>query len=116
MCDRPNANGRIFPKEEVEKAIAEIQTPPLLGQLGDSGLSISLSEVAYVAENLRFNEYNCLIADIRTIDTPKAKLLEPILDLCEFTTVGTGIVNNNSVISDFKLLYVSANPKQVSPK
>lgn len=117
MCDRPNANGRIYPKEEVEKAISEIKTPPLLGMFGPAeGLSISLTDVAYVVENIRFNEYNNLIADIRTLDTPKGKILEPILDLCEFNTVGTGIVGMDGVISEFKINYVSATPKQAIQK
>lgn len=118
MCDRPTANGRMYLREEVEEAISKLKTLPLLGRCGsDGGMNISLTDVAFTVENLRFNEYNCLIADIKTLETPMGKTFEPLLDLCEYTTVGTGMLNDkDGTVSDFKLSYISAIPKQVNSK
>ena len=115
MCNRPTINGRTYTKEEVEKAISEIKTPQLLGMIGPAeGLNIDLNDVAYVVENFKFNDYNCLVADVRTLDTPKGRVIDPILDLCEFTTVGTGEVGLDGVISKFSISYISANLKPSS--
>ena len=117
MCNRPTINGRIYPKQEVEIAITKINNPPLLGMFGpQEGLAINLGEVAFIAENLKFNDFNGLEADIRTLETPKGQILNPILDLCEFTTVGTGTIGMDGVISDFKISYISANAKPATSR
>lgn len=111
QCNLPTLNGRIYLKEEVELVLTKIQEPVwgLFG--GTSELNIPLDKIAFSATNFLINEQDELVANIKILDTPMGRIMKPLLDLCDYTTVGTGLVSNENVISDFRLLSISAYPK-----
>jgi hypothetical protein len=135
-CDVPNSNGRIYPKEVVEAAIAEFNDEnPLFGGLDypidDRGV-LQMKDIAFTVEHLRLAENNdihsgyWLWGDVRILGTPTGQVMKNILrdtgglDRYAFRTVGVGDWKkdgDDSVIQDgYKLIAIGMMPIEEAAK
>jgi len=108
-ADTPTINDRIYPKEELEKAIASAQQP-LIGRLGSSGTNptnISIEDIAFTVENLRVVD-GTVVGDMTILNTPNGALFEEVLPLVRFAPAGTGMVDDNNSVSDYKIMCIDA--------
>lgn len=117
--DTPSLNGRIYPKEVLEKSLLEklknkgsipilLDRIPYPQSVDDSSL---LFNKAGDATSYIIKPDGDITVDIIPLDTPKGVLLKRILDTCEFTTDGLGDIDDNNVISNFILNYIFACQK-----
>lgn len=107
--DQPNKNGRIYPTAAMEAAIAQIKDP-LMGTIGELTSVVDLSQVAFMASNLRIEDGK-LLGEINITQTPKGYVLEQVISEMAFRTVGTGVVGEDGVVRDYQLTCVAAVPK-----
>ena len=104
---QPNINGRIYPKEVVEKAIEECQKREMLGAYPNSNeTEIPVKKIAFKVSSLNI-EKNELIADIEILETPAGKALKVLQDMV-YVTIGVGTIKDGIVQDDFKLTGFSA--------
>ncbi len=112
--DVPNANGDIFPKDVMTKAIEEYQEKikqgKALGQLQQKGFSkndIDLSKVSHRIDRMELTEDGSYEVDAIVLQTPQGKLLQALLDndievttnMCSMGTVKDNIVQEQKIIS-----------------
>jgi len=111
-ADTPTVNDRIYPKEELEKAIANAPQP-LVGRLGSSNTNptnIPLEDIAFIVENLRMDD-GTVVGDMKILNTPNKAKFEEVLPFVRFTPAGTCIVDDDNNIRDYKILCVIAVPE-----
>jgi hypothetical protein len=106
QCDVPNKNGRVYPKEEIEKALVKVREgqQTIWGTVGmPDGGAIPLNDVAFITGNMQLNDKNYLVGDIRVLQTPKGQMLEELLKnpKAGFRTAGIGNVGPDGVVTDF---------------
>lgn len=120
-CDKPNLNGRVYPREAVEKMIADVQTKPgmmgrVFGTIGmPKGSSLDITEISHSVSNLRIMEDGRVMGDMMVLDTPKGKVLKELLSpenhSYSFRTAGIGQIkeeNGVKVVHDYRLISISA--------
>ena len=80
-ADKPNANGIVYSKECLEKAIADFNARPpgstYLYTTIEDGLNQDVSKVAGIITSVKLED-NKLIMETKTIDTPYGKIVESI--------------------------------------
>lgn len=117
-CDVPNQNGRIYPKEVIQKALEkyneQIAKGLAFGPIGDGELKFR--EVSFKVTSAVLEE-DKVIVQIETLNTPAGKLLEMVQDFGEVALVpsGTGSVtedelgydrvNNDYVLTGFSVAH-----------
>lgn len=112
IADKPNRNGRIYPRSELEQAIAD-KDAGVCGTIGMPegdiiGDIIGNKEASHVVRNLRF-EGDALVGDVEILDTPKGDELREILQhtSLDFRTCGFGD-NDAGVVRNFVLTSINA--------
>jgi hypothetical protein len=81
------------------------------GKFSNNETRIDLFQISHEVKNLNFGG-KTLFADINILETLKGKLLKQIIESglnYKFWPRGTGIVDENLVISDFKLLAIDVH-------
>lgn len=122
-CDEPTKlTGRVFPTDEVKKAIERVQERIdqglFYGHLGMSdSLDIRLDDVAHLVERIEFDdETNEAIAHIGILDTPNGRVTKALLEEgveIELRMRGTGKIDSETkVITDFNLVSIDIAPKE----
>jgi len=108
-ADVPTINDHIYPKEELEKAIANIDDA-LVGRVDNVGTNptkIDIGSIAFLVENVRMDE-DSVVGDMTVLETPKGRVLQESLSSFRFAPAGTGQVDNAGNISDYTFLCVDA--------
>jgi hypothetical protein len=111
QLDKENLNGRIYPREMMEKAIKEWQDRPVLGQVGmseyDQGTP-DLSKVSHYITDLRI-ENDALIGNVKLVENPNGLALAAMISSGEivFRPSGTGKILNG-IVADYQLTAVNA--------
>jgi len=107
--DTPNHNGRIYPKDEVQKAItayqAKIVSGTAFGGFADDvkGLGpIGIGDITHLVTKVEIVD-DFVIGSIKTISTAKGKQLENIIDDPDthFGVRGSGQLDSNGVVTNF---------------
>lgn len=81
LLDVPNANGHIYSKELIKKAIDEYkQLPHKIGSLEYTGATLQLDKAAFEIEEIS-EENDLYIATIRVLDTPEGKKLKEMIEI-----------------------------------
>lgn len=108
QLDTPNRNGIIYPKEEIQRVIENIEQP-ILGECGSPHSQyINLGNVCSSASNLRIVD-GWLIGDVKLLDTPMGIPLQALPhDTCRFAVRGTGMVAEDNAVSDYTLFGIDA--------
>jgi hypothetical protein len=121
ICDTPNKNNRIYPKEIVQNAILEynktINEKTALGMLGNSNdATIHLQDVSHSVNKIHMDDAN-LKVEIEIMHTPPGQLLKNLLENPQniaFRTqgIGWGTVNENNIliINKYSLISINALP------
>ena len=109
-ADEPTINGRVYPKEELEKAIAKLDDA-LVGRLGENTgtdpTKIDLGSIAFLVENVRMDE-DSVVGDMKILPTPQGKILKESLPAFRYAPAGTGNVDDEGNISDYNFMCVDA--------
>lgn len=113
-ADKPNLNGRIYPKHVLEKAVKEYNEKKkpgtILGtEFGDDALK--LGWILHEVESLELVD-NKLVATISVIDgLPMGKRLKNLVESgsdLKLTSVGIGTISKDRVVGDdYKLLEIA---------
>jgi hypothetical protein len=115
--DTPNKNGLIYPRAEVEKALAKLGNKELLGTVGypiDGAFApqgIDAQQVAFLGRDLRI-EGDCVVGDIEILETPMGQDLSKMIAgtppiSMSFRTMSYGYINEG-VISDITISSLAA--------
>lgn len=126
ICDKPNANGRVYSRELANRLVECFREKQnLMGQMGmpEDG-KLLLTNVSHVVRELKVMEVGedwGLVATIETLPlAPAGKVLSQLLEneetrkLYVFRTAGTGVVtvqpDGTALIEDFQLTSVNLIP------
>ena len=110
ITDVENSNGRIYPKEVFEKAIAEYQKKidagTSYGTLGyNKSYMTDLTMVSHIVNKIEVSGsfVNC---DITILDTPCGSTVKSLFESGEaiIRPCGTGTINSNHVVEDYVLV------------
>lgn len=111
--DEPNKNGVVYTSEEMERAIKD-REQPVLGQFGalEDGL-VNLTKVTHQFSNLAVED-GWLVGELKVLSTPFGPTLQQLMDANDisFRVSGVGRVDDSGVVSDLKLISVSAVLKE----
>ena len=107
--DKPNANGRIYPRAAIEEMITKMEHP-VMAVLGVGKETVSLSELAAAVSNFRLEDDN-LVGDATILKTPAGDVLEKMGESVAFSPVGKGDVGEDGVVSNYTLSYIAIVPK-----
>jgi len=119
-CDTPSPyTGRVYPREEVEKAIKQYQQTIdagiAFGELGiQEGDNISLSHVSHKILNIYLND-NTVYADIELLDTPAGASAAEMLkaDIVRLSPVMYGVLaEDNTTVNGVSIVKTAIVPKE----
>ena len=121
FVDRPNKNGRIYPRKLIEAELAKLQETisqrKLVGELVTDrehcpGTSVCPTEASHLVTQLRIDG-DKILGTIEPLNTPRGKLLQQLLskDGIEFGTLGVGsFAADGKTITEYQLHSISAHP------
>lgn len=110
--DKPNRNGRTYPKEAIENALKTVKEPVLCALGPPDGPSVDLQRVAAYATNLRVEDGK-FMADITVAKTPMGKVLMELSDVPHaYTSIGFGDIDKNGVVSNYTFTGIAIVPKK----
>lgn len=110
-ADVPNGNNRTYPMETLEYCVELCKAQTIFGILGAPSVGyVDLNEVSHMVRNLRIDEDGYLLGDVEVLQTDKGDILGQLLDevQIDFRVSGTGDVDENGVVSNFKFLSIDA--------
>lgn len=118
---QPSPNGRIYPEEVLRKIADDTQqavaSRRLLGSIdGSPDGKIMLDKVSHVVTELRFEDGK-LLGSVEVLPTAEGKRLLDMLDKAApskeigLASVGIGKVDENNVVSDYKITEIVIDPK-----
>lgn len=116
--DKPNANGRIYPRAVGEAIIEQAKEKIVFGVLGStdlneyqnsevSHLDVSLGNASHTITDLRI-EGDHLIGKIHLLETVSGRALAMVLSEMDFRPRGMGTIDENGVVSDYTLISIDA--------
>ena len=120
ISDIPNKNNRIYPKEVLEKVIEDFENnkEEIFGYIGmPLAGEDHIHNISHVIKKLYMSN-NCLIADIKILDTPKGIELLRIIKEEEIVFRLKGIAKTEKISGNYlikkgyKLLSINAVNKQ----
>lgn len=107
-----NGNGRVYPVNEISKAVEECQAKIAKGQyiMGELNhpdtLSINLANVSHAITEIRM-ENNNAIGKMKLLNTPSGQIAKAIIEggvRLGVSSRGTGNVNESGDVSDFSFV------------
>ena len=106
VLDRPNGNGRTYPRDTVLSAITG---EPVRGTIGmpENWLRFDVSKMSHEVVDLRV-EGDQLVGTVRTLDTPPGRKVADNIDTYDFRIAGYAKVSDNGIISDLKIHSINA--------
>jgi hypothetical protein len=109
-ADEPTMNGRVYPRElierEIERLRPEMESGRLLGWPADASRTTdSLGEVSHLVRGMKVEDDGKVTAKIEVLSTEKGNLLRELIENREvkFGPRGFGSVVDGVVQDDFKL-------------
>jgi hypothetical protein len=118
-CDEPSPyNGRIYPREEMEKAVADyqqkIEDDLAMGRLyyGDSQI-VNLAEVSHLVTHMIITDDGDVVAKVKILDTTNGQLVSVLLEDLRLAPAMTGQISDN-IVSDITIQYTSFLPKDTN--
>ena len=132
-----NGNGRMYTAEALEKAVKDFGEldHPMYGELGmPENFTVNLKNVSHQVLDIKSEcpklprkkkkalkkagTYNTwkkskmkLIATIKFLDTPQGKIAKKIINESVIRTAGTGEIDKNGIVQNFKLTSCNLVPK-----
>ncbi len=127
--DKPNLNGRVYPRKVVEKAIVDfkekIAKDQGLGeftdyQCRDNDPGVKMEFVSHKVNDLKFDENDNVVADITILETPCGKNLKLLSEdelhkKFKFVPRGIGGFEEGNIIKEgYKLVSVDCIEKETN--
>lgn len=123
VIDTPNKNGRIYPREKVEKALIDyqklIEEKKALGVMGYDGdqhyAGVDLSKVSHIVKSAKLEGVN-LMVEIETLTTPRGLTAMALLNERTETPLwvlrprGLGSLDANKMVCDYKIISIDIIP------
>lgn len=105
QADVPNLNGRIYPKDLLEKVI---ESQSLMGMVGMNETStLELEKVSHKVENLRM-ENGYLVGELKILSTPMGKTLSQLpYNENSFRLSGVGTVDKDGRVENFSPIAIN---------
>lgn len=115
VADEKNANGRIYPREHLEKAVAEQskkdRTWVTLGMC--EGTTVEVEKIAGQAGEFYWDG-NTLCAKVVLMETPMGKIAKQLIDnfqknsiSADYRLAGVGNIDEDGVVTDYRMSYVA---------
>ena len=108
VLDRPNGNGRTYPRDTV---LASITGQPVRGKIGmpegTEWLRWDASKMSHEVTGLRI-EGDHLVGTVRTLDTDLGRKVAANLDTYDFRIAGYADVSDDGIIRDLKIHSINA--------
>ena len=123
QADKPTANGTIYPKDILKKAVDEynknyVENDRALGEIQQpKNLHTELSNIAFKINEIE-QEDDHWNAEIEILKTPQGEILKDIIDKAEYriVTMGVGEYDKNEdgthTINKFEIVGVGIEPKE----
>lgn len=121
--DVKNQNGRIYPKDEIEKAVKSVksrlsQGETVMGELDHpEELQINLDRVSHIIQDMSCDEANGF-GKLKIIDTPMGNIARALLKAgakLGVSSRGSGNVNESGRVSDFDIVTVDIVAQPSAP-
>jgi len=107
--DEPSVNGRIYPKDIIEREIISKEVPVYLG-IGTGELNILDDLVGFAKSEI--NEKNEIVCEIKLLSSNAAKIFSTMPPSgYDYTIKGIGEVTDN-IVSDFKCSSINVIDKE----
>lgn len=108
VLDRPNGNGRTYPRETV---MAAITGRPVRGTIGmpepKDWLRFDISKMSHEVVDLRI-EGDQLVGTVRTLDNDRGRKVAENIDVYDFRIAGYAKVAEGGIIQDLKIHSINA--------
>ncbi len=118
QCDEPSPyTGRVYPKEEVEKAVTQyketIECNRAYGTFNSPNeIEINMANISHKLTSMKINENGEVIVDMEILDTPAGKQVISLIDAgLRLSPNMSGIVNDDGTIRDLTFFYTNWIPK-----
>lgn len=101
-------HGRKYKKEDILFELMKFDQP-LVGEVGSNNSNtVNLSRASHTVSNIMFDKNNDLYGDLTILSNPIGDVLSALIALdpnaIRMGIRGTGTVNNDNEVSDFKLI------------
>lgn len=127
-CDKVTANGRVYPKDVMEKAVAEANDrikkgQPMYGYVGREydedvvPINQKLGDAAMVVKGFGIDSTNHLVADVTPLQNHQGKLAQELIEANSrpaFTAVG--YTTDDKTVTKLDILSVDFMPRLSSLK
>jgi cell fate (sporulation/competence/biofilm development) regulator YlbF (YheA/YmcA/DUF963 family) len=121
--DVKNQNGRVYPKQEIQRAVESVKTrlgkgETVLGELDHpEELQINLDRVSHIITEMHCDDANGL-GKLKIIDTPMGNIAKALLKAgakLGVSSRGSGNVNESGKVSDFDIITVDIVAQPSAP-
>ena len=121
--DVKNQNGRIYPKDEIKKAVESVKSrlqkgETVMGELDHpEELQINLDRVSHIIQDMHCDDSNGL-GKLKIIDTPMGNIARALLTAgakLGVSSRGSGNVNESGRVSDFDIVTVDIVAQPSAP-
>ena len=121
--DVKNQNGRVYPKDEIAKAVESVRTrltkgETVMGELDHpEELQINLDRVSHIITDMHVDDANGL-GKLKIIETPMGNIARSLLKAgakLGVSSRGSGNVNDNGNVSDFDIVTVDIVAQPSAP-
>ena len=121
---KPNANGRVYDKEAIQKIIESFkdrkEQGPVYGQIGypnendfmDSTIAITGEKVSHEIREVKEDDDDNLIGEIEILNTPQGNIAKALLDHTVFRPRLIGNVNDDGTIRVLDIISFDMVPKE----
>jgi len=121
--DVKNQNGRVYPKDEIKKAVESVKTrlqkgETVMGELDHpEELQINLDRVSHIIQDMHCDDSNGL-GKLKIIETPMGNIAKALLTAgakLGVSSRGSGNVNESGRVSDFDIVTVDIVAQPSAP-
>ena len=121
--DVKNQNGRVYPKDEIKKAVESVKTrlqtgETVMGELDHpEELQINLDRVSHIIQEMHCDDSNGL-GKLKIIETPMGNIARALLTAgakLGVSSRGSGNVNESGRVSDFDIVTVDIVAQPSAP-
>lgn len=108
ILDRPNGNGRTYPRDTV---LAAITNQPVLGKIGmpeaKEWIRFDASKISHEVVDLRVNGER-LVGTVRTLDNELGRKIAENIDIYDFRIAGYADIDEGGIVRNLKIHSINA--------